>query len=77
MFFICSNWRCNWIVGKICYQPDPNKGSIPVLTLITNLIGAILIGFIVGYLGGREATSKNMLLFWKIEIQYCSTYTTV
>lgn len=43
----------------------PLKTEFPFLTLITNVIGAILIGFIVGITSGRDGVSKNMVLFWK------------
>ena len=40
----------------------PLKTEFPFLTLITNVIGAILIGFIVGITSGRDGVSKNMVL---------------
>ncbi len=61
-------------LGRYSISLIPTKTAFPFLTLITNLIGAILIGFIVGYLGEREATSKNMLLFWKTGV--CGGFTT-
>lgn len=36
----------------------PLKTEFPFLTLITNVIGAILIGFIVGITSGRDGVSK-------------------
>lgn len=41
----------------------PLKTEFPFLTLITNVIGAILIGFIVGITSGRDGVSKNMVCF--------------
>ena len=41
----------------------PLKTEFPFLTLITNVIGAILIGFIVGITSGRDGVSKNF--HWK------------
>ena len=41
----------------------PLKTEFPFLTLITNVIGAILIGFIVGITSARDGVSKNMVLF--------------
>ena len=61
-------------LGRYAISLIPTKTAFPVLTLITNLTGAILIGFIVGYLGEREATCKNMLLFWKTGV--CGGFTT-
>ena len=43
----------------------PWKGTFPVLTLITNAIGAILIGLIVGIAAGNGKMSDNQVLFWK------------
>lgn len=37
----------------------PLKTEFPFLTLITNVIGAILIGFIVGITSGRDGVSKK------------------
>lgn len=52
----------------------PLKTEFPFLTLITNVIGAILIGFIVGITSSRDGISKNMVLFWKIGV--CGGFTT-
>ena len=40
----------------------PLKTEFPFLTLITNVIGAILIGFIVGITSCRDGVSKNTVL---------------
>lgn len=52
----------------------PVKTGFPVLTLMTNIIGAVLIGFIVGIAGSRKEISDNALLFWKTGI--CGGFTT-
>ncbi len=52
----------------------PLKTEFPFLTLITNVIGAILIGFIVGITSSRDGISKNMVLFWKTGV--CGGFTT-
>lgn len=52
----------------------PVKGGFPFLTLFTNIIGAILIGFIVGITSGKHAVSENTILFWKTGI--CGGFTT-
>ena len=52
----------------------PLKTEFPFLTLITNVIGAILIGFIVGITSARDGVSKNMVLFWKTGV--CGGFTT-
>ena len=52
----------------------PVKSEIPVMTLITNILGAVLIGFIVGLTSNREDISKNTVLFWKTGV--CGGFTT-
>ena len=51
----------------------PVKSQFPVLTLITNLLGALLIGFIVGIAESRDV-SKNTMLFLKTGV--CGGFTT-
>ena len=43
----------------------PVKTGFPILTLITNIAGAILIGFIVGFTSNKDNISGNTVLFWK------------
>lgn len=52
----------------------PVKSAFPILTLITNIIGAIAIGFIAGIAVGRENVSPNAVLFWKTGL--CGGFTT-
>lgn len=52
----------------------PVKTEFPILTLITNIIGAVLIGFIVGIVNGNGDASLNTVLFWKTGI--CGGFTT-
>ncbi len=52
----------------------PVKTTFPFLTLITNIAGAILIGFIVGIISDKENISKNYALFWKTGV--CGGFTT-
>ena len=47
----------------------PVKTDFPVLTFVTNLLGAVLIGVIVGVSGSREG-----ILFWKTGV--CGGFTT-
>lgn len=49
------------------------KSQFPILTLITNLLGAVAIGFVVGVFAQRNQ-SKGSLLFWKTGI--CGGFTT-
>ena len=52
-------------VARYAISLLPVKTGFPVLTLITNILGAILIGFIVGVTSNREGISGNTVLFWK------------
>ena len=60
---------CRYVISLI-----PVKTTFPVLTLITNILGAILIGFIVGVAAERENVSPNMVLFLKTGV--CGGFTT-
>ena len=51
----------------------PVKSQFPILTLITNLLGALLIGFIVGIAESRNV-SNNTMLFLKTGV--CGGFTT-
>jgi CrcB protein len=51
----------------------PVKSEFPLLTLVTNIIGAILIGFIVG-ITGKHKVSDNTALFLKTGL--CGGFTT-
>ena len=52
----------------------PVKTGFPILTLITNIVGAILIGFIVGFTSNKDNISANTVLFWKTGV--CGGFTT-
>ena len=52
----------------------PVKGQFPILTLLTNILGAILIGFIVGLTQKEGDVSANTVLFWKTGV--CGGFTT-
>ena len=52
----------------------PVKTGFPLLTLITNIAGAILIGFIVGFTSNKDNISGNTVLFWKTGV--CGGFTT-
>lgn len=49
------------------------KGDFPVLTLVTNFLGAVVIGFIAGA-AVRRNLSPNMVLFLKTG--FCGGFTT-
>ena len=52
----------------------PVKTGFPILTLITNIAGAILIGCIVGFTSNKDNISGNTVLFWKTGV--CGGFTT-
>ena len=52
----------------------PVKTEFPILTLVTNIVGAVAIGFIVGIVSEKESTSPNTVLFWKTGV--CGGFTT-
>ena len=52
----------------------PVKTGFPILTFITNVIGAVLIGFVVGVTSNRNDVSTDTVLFWKTGV--CGGFTT-
>ena len=61
-------------MGRYAISLIPVKTSFPILTLLTNALGAILIGFIVGLVSQRGSVSPKSVLFWKTGI--CGGFTT-
>lgn len=61
-------------IGRYAISLIPVKTGFPILTLITNIIGAILIGFIVGVVSNKSNVSDNTVLFWKTGV--CGGFTT-
>ena len=61
-------------LGRYAISQIPTKMEFPILTLVTNIIGAILIGFIVGIKEDRDGASQGSLLFWKTGV--CGGFTT-
>lgn len=59
--------------GRYLISLLPVKVSFPVLTLLSNLIGALLIGFIAGS-ADIKGCSKEWQLFWKTGV--CGGFTT-
>lgn len=51
----------------------PYKHTFPLLTLITNILGAILIGYLAG-IAAKKTVSPNMMLFLKTGL--CGGFTT-
>lgn len=52
----------------------PLKMTFPLHTLIINIVGAIVIGFIVGLIDEKGEISHNTELFWKTGV--CGGFTT-
>ncbi len=60
--------------GRYAISLIPVKTEFPVLTLFTNIMGAVLIGFITGLVSSRDEVSQNTVLFWKTGV--CGGFTT-
>lgn len=61
-------------MGRYASSLIPIKTVFPIFTFITKIIGAILIGFIVGIVSNKDNVSDNAILFWKTGI--CGAFTT-
>ncbi|MCR5149198.1 MAG: fluoride efflux transporter CrcB [Eubacterium sp.] len=61
-------------VARYAISLIPVKTGFPILTMITNILGAILIGFIVGMTSEKDGISENTVLFWKTGV--CGGFTT-
>lgn len=61
-------------MGRYAISLIPIKSTFPVLTLLTNLLGAVLIGFIAGIATKSPETSAHTILFWKTGV--CGGFTT-
>ena len=61
-------------VGRYTISLIPLKTPFPLATLITNLLGAILIGFVAGLASAGKSPSANAVLFWKTGV--CGGFTT-
>ena len=60
-------------VGRYGLSLLPWQGEFPLLTLATNLLGAVLIGLIAG-LAGQGRLAPGWTLFWKTGV--CGGFTT-
>ena len=47
----------------------PVKSGFPFLTLVTNIMGALLIGFVVGIASGKNEVSSNKLYASKENVE--------
>ncbi len=61
-------------VGRYLISLLPVKTEFPIMTLLTNILGAIMIGFVVGTIGSKNEISANATLFWKTGV--CGGFTT-
>ena len=61
-------------MGRYAISLLPVKTSFPILTLLTNVIGAALIGFIAGVVSDGHEASPGAVLFWKTGV--CGGFTT-
>lgn len=61
-------------MGRYAISLLPVKAAFPLLTFVTNILGAILIGFVVGIASSREGVSDNLVLFLKTGV--CGGFTT-
>ena len=71
---------CGGAVGAILrYMISlvPWKGEFPLLTLITNLAGAILIGLVVGLAFSKDTISPNIVLFFHLIISFFPNQTPI
>ena len=60
--------------GRYAISLLPVRSAFPVLTLITNVLGALLIGFAVGWTLAKPDVSENSQLFLKTGV--CGGFTT-
>lgn len=61
-------------MGRYGISLIPVKAVFPYLTLMTNLIGAVLIGFVAGIAGEHADVGVGTVLFWKTGV--CGGFTT-
>ena len=71
-FLSCSSRRSDRGSRAVCDQPHAGESGISGAD--TNVLGAILIGFIAGVAAGNADTSENAVLFWKTGV--CGGFTT-
>ncbi len=61
-------------LGRYALSLIPFRSTFPLQTFVTNILGAVLIGFITGVVSQDETVSPNTVLFWKTGI--CGGFTT-
>lgn len=72
-FFIVAAGGALGACGRYAISLLPVKTAFPILTLCTNVIGAVLIGFVTG-LFLQNGAGKAWLTFWKTGV--CGGFTT-
>ena len=60
-------------IGRYALSLLPVRGDFPLVTLCTNFLGAVLIGFVVGAAGAGKLSGGGTL-FWKTGV--CGGFTT-
>ena len=65
-FFFVALGGAAGACGRYAISHIPVKTQFPVLTLVTNFLGAVLIGFVVG-IAENKNVSKNAILFLKTQ----------
>ena len=73
-FFFVALGGALGAAGRYALSLIPVRTEFPSITLMTNILGAMAIGFIAGLLGTRNDLSPNVALFWKTGV--CGGFTT-
>ncbi|MEF2884515.1 MAG: fluoride efflux transporter CrcB [Ruminococcus sp.] len=73
-FFFVALGGALGAAGRYALSLIPVRTEFPFITLMTNILGAMAIGFIAGLLGTRDDLSPNVALFWKTGV--CGGFTT-
>ena len=73
-FFVVALGGAVGAMARYAISLIPVKSGFPFLTLVTNIMGALLIGFVVGIASGKNEVSENTILFWKTGV--CGGFTT-
>ena len=73
-FFFVALGGALGAAGRYALSLIPVRTEFPFITLMTNILGAMAIGFIAGLLGTRDDLSPNVALFWKPGV--CGGFTT-
>ena len=73
-FFFVTLGGALGAAGRYALSLIPVRTEFPSITLMTNILGAMAIGFIAGLLGTRDDLSPNVALFWKTGV--CGGFTT-